>query len=188
MDWFIPVRAINNRTGKWYLGIAAVSDENELNALKDMESCKSQKLSKEKLSWDFGTTSYETRTFTSGCYYFNSKNDDWLSDGLDVRQKSYECSATEQIIHLSQVMNATNLVSACAATHLTAFATGFLPQLNTIDFEFIFTASSFQDNMTIFLFFIICFSFYIIMMIWAIIKDMKDIKEVSFLENKFVAC
>ena len=49
-----------------------------------------------------------------------------------------------------------------------------MPEINTIDFEFVFAAASFEDNMTIFFLLLVVFIIYLIMMIWAIIKDRKD--------------
>ena len=63
--------------------------------------------------------------------------------------------------------------------HLTSFASGYLSESNSIDFTLIFAAPSFQDNITIFLLLIICYIFYFIVMIWAIVKDIKDVKAVS---------
>ncbi len=57
---------------------------------------------------------------------------------------------------------------------MTPFATGFFPEINTIDFDFVFAAASFQNNVTIYLFLIICFTTYLLFMIWAFIRDKKD--------------
>jgi hypothetical protein len=50
--------------------------------------------------------------------------------------------------------------------------------VNTIDFEFVFAAAAFEDNLTIYLAIIIILIFYIIAMIWAVRKDIKDNSEV----------
>ena len=86
-------------------------------------------------------------------------------------------------------------MTTAKTNHLTSFGTGFFPQPNKIDFEFIFANNCndtddnlkdapkinncFADNMTIFLLLIISFMFYFIGMIWAILKDNKDDKAVS---------
>ena len=62
---------------------------------------------------------------------------------------------------------------------MTSFATGLFPEVNTIDFDNIFAAASFADNLTIYLFLIIAFTLFFIAMIWAIIKDIKDAKSVN---------
>jgi hypothetical protein len=50
--------------------------------------------------------------------------------------------------------------------------------VNTIDFDFIFAHASFEDNMTIYMCLIITFTLFFAAMIWAFLKDRKDIKEV----------
>lgn len=95
--------------------------------------------------------------YTAGTYYFDDGVEVWDGDGITV-------------------MNTTNLVTAARTNHLTSFATGFFPQPNTIDFKFVFAQNSFSDNLTIFLLLIVSFSFYLLLMIWAIIKDIKDDK------------
>ena len=63
--------------------------------------------------------------------------------------------------------------------HLTSFGSGFLPEPNAIDFAFIFTRVSFSDHMTIFILLIIYFIVYFSGMIWATLKDKKDLEAVS---------
>ena len=86
-------------------------------------------------------------------------------------------------------------MTTAKTNHLTSFGTGFFPQPNKIDFEFVFANNCndtddnlegapkinncFADNLTIFLLLIISFMFYFIGMIWAIVKDNKDDKAVS---------
>ena len=65
-------------------------------------------------------------------------------------------------------------MTACLSNHLTSFATGFMPEINVVDFDFIYAGASFQDNITIFLTLIICFLIFISMTIWSLIRDRKD--------------
>ena len=103
---------------------------------------------------------YWMRTYTAGCYYLNAKQDEWVSDGL-------------------KTLSSTREVTVCGATHLTSFATGFFPEVNSIDFEFVFTAGDFEDNVTVYMFLDIALICYICWMIWAIFKDRQDEKKVS---------
>jgi hypothetical protein len=64
--------------------------------------------------------------------------------------------------------------------------TGFMPQPNTVDFDFVFAAVSFSDNMTIFMLIIVTFIVYLCTMIWAILKDKKDLNSVS--TNQIFKC
>ena len=58
-----------------------------------------------------------------------------------------------------------------------SFASGFFPIPNTIDFQFVFAAASFEDNLTIYMCLIITFTIFFILLIWAIITDMRDIRQ-----------
>ena len=102
---------------------------------------------------------------------------------------------------LRSVLNTSKLVTAFESNHLTSFATGFRPQTNTIDFQFVFAFPSFEDNMTIFvrrrfcsfsvfssvittdyfqILVILTIIVYIILMIYATIGDVKDKNKVTF--------
>ena len=81
---------------------------------------------------------------------------------------------------LIQTYNTTKLTTACGTNHCTAFGSAWFPEVNTIDFEFIFAHASFEDNMTIYLWLIITLIIYISFMIYAYIKDRRDVKAVSF--------
>ena len=109
---------------------------------------------------DFNTTTYALRVYTAGMYYFDAGNEVWGALGISVT-------------------NTTNLMTAAQTSHLTSFATGYFPVPNKIDFEFVFATASFADNLTIFMLLIISFLFYIIAMIYALVKDIKDDKAVS---------
>ena len=68
--------------------------------------------------------------------------------------------------------------SYCATNHLTSYGTGFFKAQNTIDFEFIFADFDFADNVTIFVVILVTMILFLITLIWAQIRDRKDIKEV----------
>ena len=121
------------------------------------------------------------------------------------KQKSYKMySHYFHIQTLRSVLNTSKLVTAFESNHLTSFATGFRPQTNTIDFQFVFAFPSFEDNMTIFvrrsftlvglfslfisntttdyfqILVILTIIVYIILMIYATIGDVKDKNKVTF--------
>ena len=160
LDWFLPVDFIANRAGGWYMAVGAVSDET-LATIKDEHNCanNTDALKEENLLWEFDTGYYEFVSFTSGCYYLG-KEDVWRADGMGV-------------------INVTSDLSACHTNHLTSFATGFFPEVNTIDFDFVFAHASFEDNLTIYLCMIIVFILFLIAMIWAIWRDIKDKRNVK---------
>ena len=98
---------------------------------------------------------YKFRIFSSSCYFYNRSTSLWTGDGLSVISTTY--FSTE-----------------CASTHLTAFGTGFFPQPNEINFEFIVANMGLIDNSTLYVVLFILVLLYIIMMIWAHYKDKRD--------------
>ncbi|XP_059084074.1 uncharacterized protein LOC131881274 [Tigriopus californicus] len=159
IDWFIPAESINNRTGKWYFGVASVADvKGNLTELFADQTCNDLNIGKDWLQDDFNTTTYTLQTYTSGCYYFNTSIEVWESIGVTV-------------------YNASKLESGCGTNHLSSYGSGWFPEVNTIDFEFVFAHASFEDNLTIYMLLIITFLLYIIGMIFAIIQDLRDEKK-----------
>jgi hypothetical protein len=77
------------------------------------------------------------------------------------------------------VINSTALTTACYTSHLSQYGSGFYPEINTIDFQFIYAEASLTDSLTIFLCLIITFTVFLICMIYACIKDGKDLKKLA---------
>ena len=166
LDWFIPIEMVADRRGRWFVGVMAFGSEQDLDRIKANQSCEENGLRDEMLDSNFGTKSYKLHSFISGCYFLNPK-DRWVSDGMSIN-------------------NVTEELSGCVTSHLTSFATGFFPMVNSIDFKFVFAASSFQDNLTINMLLIITIGTYLAMMIWAIVRDKKDeklIRSPAMLDN-----
>ena len=115
LDWFLGNDVVASRTGKWFLAIASTKKMLE----EDEGDC--TQLSVEQLSWDFNTPNYHLQIYIGGGYYFDENSDDWDGTGTGV-------------------INSTNTVTAIRTNHLSSFASGFLPEPNTIDFEFVFQA------------------------------------------------
>ena len=166
VDWYLGSPDIQSRSGPWYIGVAYLKiDENDnvTNYIQDMESCENSGMDSVTLDDTFaGMPFYKIRLYTAGMYFFDTVAEEW--DGVGI-----------------EMLNTSKLVTSAQVNHLTSFATGFFPQPNHIDFEFIFAEASFQDNLTIFLLMIVSLLFYFIMMIWATCKDKKDAKAVSIL-------
>ena len=91
------------------------------------------------------------RMYTAGLYYFDLATEEWEGLGINVK-------------------NTSQLTTAGGTNHLTSFATGFFPEPNTIDFDFVFSHASFSDNLTIFILLIVSLMLYFILMIWATLK------------------
>jgi hypothetical protein len=114
----------------------------------------------QELDWDFHTTNYSIQVYTVGLYYLDNATTVWEGKGITV-------------------FNTTKTLTGAGTNHLTSFVTGMMPQVNTIDFDFIFATVSVADNMTIFMLIIVTFLIYLCTMIWAILKDKKDLIAVS---------
>ena len=102
----------------------------------------------------------------------------WVRKGSKFKKKLVTFRKYE-INLFFQIKNTSNLITAFEVDHLTSFGSGFLPEPNAIDFAFIFTRVSFSDHMTIFILLIIYFIVYFSGMIWATLKDKKDLEAVS---------
>ena len=59
------------------------------------------------------------------------------------------------------------------------FGSGFFVQPNTIDFQYVFAAADLADNVTIYMTLIISLIAYISLMIWARLKDLKDVERLG---------
>ncbi|CAF1687007.1 unnamed protein product [Adineta ricciae] len=90
----------------------------ELTSSESNESCSNETLPIPIDPVHF-TSDYQTRIYTSGCYYLNKQNQ-WKSDGLVVGSKTnhYE--------------------TECFSTHLTKFASGFVILPEIIDWNYVF--------------------------------------------------
>ena len=85
IDWFIPKEVINNRTGKWFVGVISIKDSYSLeNDIIDMGSCEENSITKDWLDTDFKTETYIFQAYTGGCYFFNRTTEIWESNGLTV--------------------------------------------------------------------------------------------------------
>ena len=70
------------------------------------------------------------------------------------------------------------IVSYCSADHLTSFGTGFFPEPNKIDFEFLLADFDYADNVTIMMVLLVTIILFLITLIWAQLKDRKDVIDV----------
>ncbi|XP_068242609.1 polycystin-1-like protein 2 [Palaemon carinicauda] len=149
-DWFFPTTSING-TGNFFIGVGEFKSDFDI---KLMEDPKGNDVKNDVMTNI--TCNYLMRIFTSGCYYFDTKTKAWISNGLEV---TYADSQT----------------TICSVTHLTSFGSGFMAAPNTIDFNYVFANMGFEDNLTIYITLIIGLSLFALIMIWARIKDKKDV-------------
>ena len=79
------------------------------------------------------TSDFLLRTYTSGCYYYNSNTGKWNADGMTI----FEDTNMQQ--------------THCSSYHLTSFAGGLVVMPNNINFQYVFANASFSKNYTIYL-------------------------------------
>ena len=70
-------------------------------------------------------------------------------------------------------------VTVCKSKHLTTFASGLFCMPNTIDFSYVFANAGFQDNLTIYVTIIVLFVIFILLGIWAVYNDKKDVTKLG---------
>ena len=160
LSQFFTAEFVANRTGAWFLGMMAF-DGSVPTDLIDGENCSVNQIDAGKLNKkSFLTDHYTTRIYASGCYFFNKTTDMWEASGISV-------------------VNSSKIVTSCHTNHLSQYGSGFIQEVNTIDFEFVFAEASFEDNMTIYMCLIITFAVYFLCMIYAVIKDNRDVKRLA---------
>lgn len=93
---------------------------------------------------------------TSGCYYMDDSTTMWLSNGLEILEKS----------------NSTH--TFCQSNHLTKFAGGFVVLPSSVDFDYVFANASFTRNQNIYLTIIAIVCIYLISSIVCVYMDKKD--------------
>ncbi|XP_054724298.1 location of vulva defective 1-like [Uloborus diversus] len=116
-------------------------------------------LTRDDMTNHFGE-GYSIGLYKTGCYYYSEETSTWTSYGCKVH------SADANRI-------------CCYCNHLTTFGSGFLVAPNTIDFEYVFANTGFEDNLIIYITLIITFSLYVILVIWARWKDRKDLTKLD---------
>ena len=104
-EWFLSNVAVNNRTGRFFLAIATLTEPLTL------EEIQNKTFAQEKVKSFNGN--YKLRTFHSGCYYFNRKQRSWVADGTVVDYNLYG-------------------TTHCRTSHLTSFGAGFFYTPNTV--------------------------------------------------------
>ncbi|XP_022236746.1 polycystic kidney disease protein 1-like 2, partial [Limulus polyphemus] len=162
-ELFLPNDMINNRTGFFYLGIIEVNlslpldfdIDGPVNATAG--DVAPVNLTSDNVIREF-STNYSLRIYTSGCYFYDYELKIWSGSGCYVH------SANSALTH-------------CKCNHLTSFGSGFFVTPNTIDFSYVFANAGFADNVTIYMTIIVTLLIYVLLMIWARVKDKKDVEK-----------
>ncbi|KAK7075315.1 hypothetical protein SK128_002079 [Halocaridina rubra] len=153
-EWFFPPTALNG-TGRYFVGIGEFKPSFNLNLMNDPKGNNVSGSALQNVS-----TNYHIRIYTSGCYFFNSSKKEWQSTGMKVTHSNH-------------------LLTTCNTSHLTSFGSGMFVMPNTIDFNYVFANMGFADNLTIYLTLIMSLSIFILLMIWARMKDKKDTEKLG---------
>ena len=116
----------------------------------------------------FNSNNFSVRIFSMGCYYLEQSSSKWSSSGMDVIDPSFD-------------------FTNCFSSHLTVFASGFIVLPSEIDFESVFSNSSFEKNMTVYIMVIGLAAFYIFAAIIFIYVERKSSNEimVNYLGDNF---
>jgi hypothetical protein len=106
------------------------------------------------------------RTYTSGCYYYETNTGKWYGDEMVLLQD-------------------TNIQQThCYSYHLTSFAGGLEVMPNRINFQFVFANTMFYTNYTIYLTLILFVILYLIFALWAIFMDNLDFGKLNIIPLK----
>jgi len=162
VDYFIGVDKVKNQTGDWFFGVVALDGEIPLSVTVH-HSC--AELNSGHLDSNFNESKefpfYEIRMYTGGCYFFNVSSEKWEGTGISVKE------------------GGNNILTTCNSDHLSSFGTGFFAAPNKIDFDYIFTETDFEDNVTILMFILVTIVAFFTTLIWSLIKDKEDIEKIK---------
>ena len=138
--------------------------ENETN-----QFC-NQKLSITKypyiLSQSNFTSDFMLRSYSSGCYYFDTNTGKWYSNGIDVYED-------------------TNLVQThCMSNHLTSFAGGFVILPSKINIVYAFESAILAKSLLAIIILFIITLLYLLFATWSHYMDIQDGKKVNLVLTK----
>ena len=106
------------------------------------------------------------RTYSSGCYYYDTETGKWNSDGMEI----YEDTNLKQ--------------THCLTKHLTSFAGGLVILPTVINFQYVFANASFTRNPLIYTTVIIVLCIYVLFALWARLMDKRDLKRLNMIPLK----
>jgi polycystin 1L2 len=112
------------------------------------------------------TIDFLIRSYSSGCYYFDTNTGKWLSNGMDI----YEDTNLEK--------------THCMSNHLTSFAGGLVILPSKINFQYVFADTLLAKSLLAFLIIIIITCMYILFALWSRYMDIKDVKKMNLVACK----
>lgn len=102
------------------------------------------------------TSDFMLRSYTSGCYFYDTDTGKWSSNGMDI----YEDSNLD--------------LAHCELNHLTSFASGLVLSTSTINFQYSYSILSLTQNTIIYSTVIIFFCIYVFLAVWSRCMDKRD--------------
>jgi hypothetical protein len=115
------------------------------------------------------TSDFSLRSYTSGCYYYDTDTGKWSSNGMDIYED-------------------TNLEYAhCVSNHLTSFASGLVLSPSIINFQYSYATFTMTQNSIIYSIVIVFLCLYVFFAIWSRIMDKRDEQKMGiyFLEDNY---
>jgi hypothetical protein len=107
------------------------------------------------------TSDFMIRSYSSGCYYFDTNTGKWYSNGMDI----YEDTNLEK--------------THCMSNHLTTIAGGLVILPSTINFQYVFAETLLSKSLLAFLILFIITCIYILFAIWSRYIDIQDVKKMN---------
>ena len=107
------------------------------------------------------TSDFMIRSYSSGCYYYDTKSGKWFSEGMDI----YEDTNLEQ--------------THCMSNHLTSFAGGLVILPSEINFQYLLTSPLWIKSLAANLIIIAISCVYILFAIWSRYMDIQDEKKMN---------
>jgi len=107
------------------------------------------------------TSDFMIRSFSSGCYYFDTDTGKWSSNGMDIYKD-------------------TNLEKThCLSNHLTSFAGGLVILPSEINYKYVFSNPVLIKSLLVDIFLILITCIYILFAIWSRYMDIQDEKKMN---------
>jgi polycystin 1L2 len=112
------------------------------------------------------TRDFMLRSYSSGCYYFDTNTGKWYSNGIDVYED-------------------TNLVQThCMSNHLTSFAGGFVILPSKINIFYAFESPILARSLLAIIILFIVTLLYLLFAAWSHYMDIQDEKKINLVLTK----
>jgi len=107
------------------------------------------------------TNDFMIRSYSSGCYYFDTDTGKWSSNGMD----NYEDTNLEK--------------THCLSNHLTSFAGGLIILPSDINFKYVFSNPVLIKSLLVIFFIMLILFIYVLFAVWSRYMDIHDEKKMN---------